>query len=713
MTTITFSAKYQRILDDFEHHIIVTGGAGTGKTTLLLHKIARILAQGRATPEEIFVFCPTHASLKQLMMHLSGMFPADVINGLRLTTYEAFCTSLLRTFGEHISLPPHFVVFDRVDQLRILMDITTRGDARTSSLLTPHVLRTMIGDLKENLVDYARYCEDTQAFYYDDRIKKVYKMYEDALRRNHAVDSQDLVLNAVKLLEGDCEIVRQYHGHVQFIFAEHYEDISFGMHRLLRLLLDHKARLFAVGDVCQNIRAVGRKQLTDFNHLDQVFPNVHYYHLTENCRSSLPVVSILNQTVACKEHMAHMESLRSKGESASYFRAYDSQEEMNFILREVGRLHHQEQIPLHKIGILYRTESQGKILADYFTSEGLMVSHNKKKSLYSRSEMRDILAYLRLVINPNDNHGFFQVVRNSCPELDFDDLDRIFTAVEKQGKSVWQLFQAGELPVDNYGLGKVERFFEMMDELRDMYFHLQPYSLYHLLKMILEQTGYLETLKQENTLESLENMAYLKELVEAVKTEGMTIDSFFAHYFQAEASGDGISQEGSVVLMTLEQSKGYEFEAVFITGVEEGLLPHYSAQFDQNMLDAEERLFYLGVSRARQYIYFTTAYQRSIFGEVWYNEESRFLQRLSKRIVARFISERLMDFNETFRESFENEVYALNTPHSTELPGFDTKALHVGDVIHHPEWGKGIIQKIEGGGGRKLSVSCFRTGNAG
>ncbi len=573
--------------------LLVLAGAGSGKTKVLTHRVAWFISENIAGPENILLLTFTNKAageMKERVLNLTRQAPAFA------GTFHSFCAKLLRMDGRHIDIPQGFIIYDTDDSKDLIKQILEDLNLPIESY-PPGTLLSQISEAKNQLLRPNQYAEYIQSEW-QEKIFKVWTQYEKALGKNGALDFDDLMLKVVELFDTQTTVLSKWQNQLSHILVDEWQDTNKVQYRLTKLLLGNNNNLTAVGDFSQSIYSWRGADPTNLNKLTKDFPSIKIVNLEQNYRSTQTILDAANFVISKNRSHPILKLWTDKGmgDKIKVYPARNGFDEAQFIVDEINTL-----APRYKfsdVAILYRTNAQSRVLEEALLHDGVPYTLIGGVRFYDRKEIRDALAYLRLLANPKDS-----VARKR---------------IEKIGKR------------------KTERFDELVDQLKDV----ENYKTIDILDTVIQKVDYLSLFKKESE-ENLARLENIKEL-RSVATEFPKLNDFLENVALVEAEQNSKktnvpvsenSKPNSVTLMTLHTAKGLEYKVVFIVGLEEGIFPHSRSLMDTNQLEEERRLAYVGITRAKESLYLTYASKRLYFGENTSNPPSRFIVDIPENLL--------------------------------------------------------------------------------
>ena len=568
---------------------IILAGAGSGKTRVLVAKVINLIKKDSITPQSIIMITFTNKAAKEMKTRIERILYRGKSNKETksdklgfIGTFHSLCARILRIDGKYIGIPHDYLIYDEADQLKIIKDILKE---KNIEVFSPLYALNRISSAKNEMINPKKFLNIFHDYYAED-VAKIYEEYEKNLKSSFALDFDDLLLRVIKLFIEYPNILKKYHNFYKYVLVDEFQDTNFIQYYITKLLAQKNSNITVVGDFSQSIYSWRGADIKNLEKFKNDHPRTETFYLIENYRSSQNILNFAHQVIVKnKTHpILDLRSQRKRGDEIIFYEANDEQDEAIFAVNEIEKL--KKEGKLKTYAILYRTNAQSRIIEEVFLHYGLPYTLVGGVRFYERREIKAVISYIRLMVNPNDKLSKDRVI--------------------KIGKRRWDKFKI-LFEKHKGGIKKITT-----DEL---------------INKIFEYTQYLELYKPDDVddFSRLENIKELKSV--AVKFPSITefleqIALVESEYFESEKKKES---DESVKLMTLHQAKGLEFDCVFITGVEDGLLPHSRSIDDYFALEEERRLFYVGITRAKHKLYILNARKRFLFGKLNYSMKSRFL----------------------------------------------------------------------------------------
>jgi DNA helicase-2/ATP-dependent DNA helicase PcrA len=655
-----------------EGPLLVLAGAGSGKTRVLTYRIAHLVERCAIPPWNVLAVTFTNKAAQEMRERAERLLGTSA-DGLWVGTFHATCARILRREAQHLELPPNFVIYDADDQRRLLKRIIgTLG--LTERICNPVSARASISHLKNRLREPEEAALEARTPY-ERRVADVYKEYQKQLARSGALDFADLLLKAVELFERNAEVLQSYQGRFRYILVDEYQDTNRAQYVLLRLLAAKHRNICAVGDDDQSIYGWRGADLRNILEFEQDFPEARVVRLEQNYRSTKTILraasAVVSRNRGRKEKTLWTEN--EAGEELTIHEAEDERDEAWQVTNAV-RKHLQSGGKLRDVVILYRTNAQSRALEEALRWDGVAYTVVGGTRFYERREVKDVLAYLRLVVNSKDDLSFRRIV--NCPKRGIG--EGTLALVEEFARArALSLLEACALEDGIPGVpqGRMKRLRKLGALLKDAGESVSTVEAGEIARRLVEGSGYLAELEGEDTVEAEGRRENVQELINAASafshTTGEGLAEFLAEVTLFTDVDEWKGSQGVVTLMTLHCAKGLEFPVVFITGLEDGLFPLARSSMEPREMEEERRLFYVGITRAMQKLHLSWARNRRRFTGGAAGVPSRFLQEIPP------------------------ELFDSGRP-SWSVP---VPLVPMGGRVGHPTWGEGIVVLREGYGG--------------
>ena len=664
--------------------LLVLAGAGSGKTRVIAHRIAYTLAARGVSPRNILAVTFTNKAAEEMAGRVEALTASMRLRAPLIATFHSACVRILREHIRHLGYKPHFTIYDEDDR-RSLVKECMREEKLDERTLTASTLAHRISHAK-NHMHTPDDVERTARGPREESVAAVYRMYEERLRAAGALDFDDLLLVTVKLFERVPEVLAWYRGLYKHVLVDEYQDTNRAQYRLIRLLTSEHRNICVVGDGDQSIYRFRGADLRNILEFERDYPGTRIIRLEQNYRSTKRILAIaadvIAHNVARKDKTLWTEN--AEGERAVVYRAWDEHEEANFVSQTVLRARGEGK-DYGDLAVFYRTNAQSRVLEDALRRGGIPYVIVGGVKFYERKEVKDTLAYLRLIVNPSDDVAFRRAVGAPARGIGRVTLTRLEEVAAREKRAMLEVAQTPPADIRGGGGKALEEFASLIGRLR---FERTGMTLPALLDHVLEASGYREALKAERSSEADARLENLEELVAAAEDyERGDLATGLEGFLDTIALVSDVDEmpEGrqAVTLMTLHSAKGLEFPFVFLTGLEEGVFPHARSLGDTDEIEEERRLCYVGVTRAKQRLFLSYALHRRLHG-YGLGEPSRFLREMPDEHLD------LVNAGRAERSAaFEPEAPRYEPHLDEDLP------LKVGAHVRHGRFGEGMVVGVE------------------
>jgi DNA helicase-2/ATP-dependent DNA helicase PcrA len=699
--TDVLSAVQRDAVQHTDGPVLIFAGAGSGKTRVLTHRIAYLLGEKKVFPDRILAVTFTNKAASEMKSRLERLV-GDQARDLWVGTFHSICVRMLRRDGAKIGIARNFAIMDDADQRSIVRDVLHDLDFDERQI-TPGAALDEISKAKNQLLTPADY-ETRATSFMAERIAKVYHEYDRRLRESNGLDFDDLIGQTIRLLETDGDVRTRYQNKFRYILVDEYQDVNFAQYRLCAILAAEHGNLTVVGDDDQSIYSWRGSDYKNILRFEEDFPGAKIFKLEENYRSTQTILNVANELVANNTTRSEKKLFtnRAEGETVTVYGAETERAEARYAIEKIKE-HVREGAAYRDFLVLYRTNAQSRVFEEGFLSEGIPYRVVGGTGFYARTEIKDMMAYLRYIVNPSDAVAFRRIVNVPRRSIGQQTIASLVDAAVAAGVSVGQAIFDKELlrravPKKQKEL---ERFADLIEHLSSRAGSL---SVSELLVAVMEESGYIRELQGEDTTDSRARMENLQELIgvarefEAQAQEsGAALDDFLAN-IALISDLDTLDPDASfVTLMTMHAAKGLEFPIVFLTGFEDGVFPGNRALTDMGELEEERRLAYVGVTRAMDRLYLSYAMRRTLYGNTFAHPKSRFLDEMPSVETVGTVLTMPRPSGGRWREV---------SIHETAGNGVNL-GLAVGDRVRHPKWGEGLVKAVEGAGGDGLLTINF------
>lgn len=693
-----------------EGPMLIMAGAGSGKTKVLTCRVANLLQKG-VRPYRILAITFTNkaaAEMRERVNNMSGPAAKDVW----LFTFHAFCARFLRM--EIDKLPGYggnFAIYDTADSQNLIKQILKEMNL-DDKRFQPSGILSRISNAKNALQDAAAFARQAGNFY-EQKVADIYSRYEQKLQLNNALDFDDLLMLSIKLLQENKEVREKYQDRFDYLLVDEYQDTNHAQYLLTKFLAAKHRNICVVGDADQSIygwRGADIQNILDF---EKDYPDAKVIKLEQNYRSTQIILDAANAVIENNtgRKPKNLWTENKSGADIIYFQAVDERDEARFVIEQLQNLQRTENKKLGDMAILYRTNTQSRIFEEMLIKSGISYNMVGGLKFYERKEIKDIIAYLRVIFNPADSLSLLRII--NVPKRGIGDASLAKIQAYAAANNV-SLFEAVSNAAAIDGLSS--RFVSKLDDLAGIIFELMNLAseapVEDLIDRVLRDTGYLEELENERTPQAQSRIDNLHELISvaqefAASEEENNLENFLAHVALVSDIDDTELGEDAITLMTLHSSKGLEFPVVFLVGMEEGLFPHARTLMDETEIEEERRLCYVGITRAKEKLFLSSTKMRTIYGNTVTYPPSRFLQEIPARLVKTIKRQERFSALENFKQVSEKYSARPQKPASTFNPhsfmpqkpaaaaGGTGTRFNTGDRVSHSKWGEGMVVSVK------------------
>lgn len=687
-----------------EGPLLITAGAGSGKTKVLTCRIAHLLELGVA-PYRILAITFTNKAAKEMKERVTNLVGAQA-DSIWLSTFHSFCAKLLRfeIDGFH-GYTRNFTIYDSSDQLVLVKDCLKKLNLDDKQFTPRSVLGT-ISSAKNVLMDAKAFAAKVSDFY-EQKVADVYAMYQEKLRENNAVDFDDLLFLAVRLLQENEEVREKYQSRFQYILVDEYQDTNHAQYALTKILAARWRNICVVGDADQSIYAWRGADIRNIIDFTRDYPDAASIKLEQNYRSTKTILHAANAVIDNNESRPKktLWTENPTGNKIIHYQAQTEHDEADYIAGVIYNRHEISHEPYGDMAILFRTNAQSRVLEEKLMRYAIPYTMVGGTKFYDRKEIKDVLAYLRLLYNPEDSLSLTRIINVPKRNIGATTMEHVAAYAEAQGISLFEaLSSTDEIPVTKRAKASLENFAAMIFDLLN---DIEGKDVLSLIETVIKQTGYGDMLDKEaehdpqgeSRKENVgEFLSVAKDYMDS-NPEG-NLQDFLENVALVSDVDDFESSDSKVTLMTLHAAKGLEFPVVFLTGLDEGLFPHSRTLMDPAQVEEERRLAYVGITRAERQLYVTNAVTRTMYGRISAYMPSRFLAEIPSQFMEDYHRKSAMPQSRTTAVPGKQRVSILTKPVASSLPKKHavTDTFAKGDKVRHKIWGIGTVLDVIGEG---------------
>ena len=704
---IGLNKEQQQAVQHTEGPLLILAGAGSGKTKVLTVRIAHLLAQG-VNPYEILAITFTNKAAKEMKSRVEGLV-GDVANRIWLSTFHSFCAKFLRfELDNFLGYNSNFTIYDTSDSQAVIK-AALKALNLDDKYYPVGAMIAAISDAKNKLLFASDFRKQARDFY-QQKVADVYEYYERELRKNNALDFDDLLLVAVKLLQSNETVLDKYSKRFRYVMIDEYQDTNHAQYLLAKLLASHWKNIAVVGDADQSIYAWRGADIQNILDFEKDYPNCTSIKLEQNYRSTKIILDAANAVIENNEGRPKKNLWTDKTEGAKiqHFTAQSEHEEAAFIGDTIAKKHDIHGVPYGDMAILYRTNAQSRVLEEALIKRALPYTMVGGTKFYDRKEIKDVLAYLRVLYNPFDDLSLLRIINVPKRSIGATTVAKLQDYARANGTSLFMTLTQLHLvdTIKGKTKEKLEEFgiliFTLVAEMEDK-------TVLDILESILDRTGYLAQLEESTDPQDQARAENIGELLSVAKdfqdtNPTGTVEDFLEQVALVNDVDSFEQEESKVTLMTLHAAKGLEFPIVFLGGLEEGLFPHSRTLMNPEEIEEERRLAYVGITRAEKELYISNATTRTVFGRTSSYLPSRFIDEIPEELVDGLRAKRKVP--DDIKRHVPQHMSVTSRPVTKPIVRNEVIAdWKVGDTAIHSKWGNGKVINVAGeGAGMKLTI---------
>ena len=701
--------EQQAAVRSTEGPLLIMAGAGSGKTRVLTHRIAYLISEKDVAPWNILAITFTNKAAREMKDRVANIV-GPTAEEIWISTFHSMCVRILRRDIDRIGMNRNFSILDTSDQLSVIKKILKEKNIDPKKF-DPKTILGSISSAKNELITTEEY-EKSASDYYRNTISDVYKAYQDRLKKNQSLDFDDLIMMTIQLFDRVPEVLEFYQRKFQYIHVDEYQDTNRAQYMLVKSMAARFKNLCVVGDSDQSIYRWRGADIANILSFEKDYPNANVIMLEQNYRSTKRILDAANKVIEKNSNRKPKKlwTENDKGKKLVYYRGDTERDEGHFVAGKIKEIVESGKHSYQDIAILYRTNAQSRVMEEVLLKSNIQYNIVGGMKFYDRKEIKDLLAYLRLIANPDDDISLTRIINVPKRGIGASTMDKVGEYALNAGISVNEALNE----VDFMGLSArfTNTLIEFRDQIRNWNQMQEFLSVTELVEEVLEKTGYRDMLKAEKTIEAEGRLENIEEFLSVTKNfektnEDKSLVSFLTDLAlisdidQADKEEEG--SQDSVMLMTLHSAKGLEFPVVFLMGLEEGVFPHSRSLMDDEEMEEERRLAYVGITRAENELFLTNARMRTLFGRTQMNPVSRFIGEIPDELIENLAEEFA---KQTQRQPIAATPFGVSKPRiqqSVVRPvatktGGDQVGWRVGDKVEHKKWGIGTVVSVKGEG---------------
>ncbi|MBO0588325.1 DNA helicase PcrA [Sporosarcina sp. E16_8] len=708
---IGMNPEQARAVKKTEGALLIMAGAGSGKTRVLTHRIAYLVVEKNIYPSNILAITFTNKAAREMRDRIDGLLGAGTGERMWVSTFHSMCVRILRRDSDRIGVSKSFSILDSADQLSVIKSVLKMLNLDAKQY-EPRTMLNAISSAKNECIDAEMYRAQINPHNpYEKTIADVYDGYAKRLRQNQSFDFDDLIMMTLVLFERVPDVLEFYQNKFQYIHVDEYQDTNNAQYRLVNMLAAKFKNLCVVGDSDQSIYRWRGADIGNILSFEKDYKNAEMIMLEQNYRSTQRILQAANDVIT-NNKSRYDKKLRTdneEGDSIYVYKASDEKDESQFVVGKIIELKEQEKLKLDQFAVLYRTNAQSRVIEEYLVKSNLDYTIVGGTKFYERKEIKDLLAYLKLISNNDDDLALARIINEPKRSIGATSFDKMARFAIEHDRSIFDALQEVDfMGITSRAANEVAKFRELIAGFTQMKEYL---SVTELVEQILDKSGYREMLHREKTIESesrLENIEEFLSVTEAFekRAEEDTGDKSLLAFLTdlaLIADIDSLDKEENkstekIVLMTMHAAKGLEFPVVFIIGMEENVFPHSRSMGDDEEMEEERRLAYVGITRAEQKLYLTSASYRTLYGRASYNSPSRFIAEISDDIMEIVSRNSGFSIGGGSKAHYEAPVRSAVKKPVYNTSGGDKMGWSPGDKAIHKKWGTGMVVSVKGAG---------------
>ncbi|HWL25136.1 MAG TPA: DNA helicase PcrA [Ureibacillus sp.] len=699
-----------------EGPLLIMAGAGSGKTRVLTHRIAYLVVEKEVYPSKILAITFTNKAAREMRNRIDALLGAGISESMWVSTFHSMCVRILRRNIDRLGISKNFSILDSSDQLSVVKNVLKQLNI-DSKRFEPRAILNAISSAKNECITADQYKANSNPNNpYEKVIAQVYEGYEKRLLKNQSLDFDDLIMTTIRLFERVPDVLDYYQNKFQYIHVDEYQDTNHSQYKLVQMLAEKFKNICVVGDSDQSIYRWRGADIGNILSFEKDYPNAKVILLEQNYRSTKRILQAANEVIENNESR-YPKKLRTEnldGEKISLFKAGNEQQEAQYVVKTIKDLMEKENRSLDDFAILYRTNAQSRVMEEVLVKSNMTYQIVGGTKFYDRKEIKDLLAYLRLIANNDDDLSLARIINEPKRNIGATSFERMATYAIEQDRSIFDAMnEVVFMGLTAKAMNAVEKFHDLIAGFTKMQEYL---SVTELVEQVIDKTGYREMLQNEKTIEAESRLENIEEFLSVTKafeerSDDKTLIAFLtdlALVADIDALDKDDTSKGSIILMTMHSAKGLEFPVVFIIGMEENIFPHSRSLEDAAEMEEERRLAYVGITRAEQRLYLTCAQSRTLYGRSSFNPPSRFLREISDDIIEQistsnqFTHSEALPFGANRNNRAQSERRTIGNVQSKsqvshlQSTGGDQMEWKLGDKAVHKKWGTGTVVSVRG-----------------
>jgi DNA helicase-2/ATP-dependent DNA helicase PcrA len=686
-----------------EGPLLIMAGAGSGKTRVLTHRIAYLVLEKQVYPSNILAITFTNKAAREMRNRIDGLLGHGTGARMWVSTFHSMCVRILRRDIDRIGFSKNFSILDTTDQLTVIKNVLKQLNLDPKKY-EPRTMLNAISSAKNECITAEEFAANMNAHNpYEKTVSEVYAAYAKRLQKNQSLDFDDLIMTTLTLFNTVPEVLEHYQNKFHYIHVDEYQDTNNAQYQLVQKLASKFKNICVVGDSDQSIYRWRGADITNILSFEKDYPNAKVIMLEQNYRSTKRILQAANDVIQ-KNTSRYPKELRTnnaEGPAITLHKAGDERQEAQYIVQEIQKLMQEEGYKTSDFAILYRTNAQSRILEEMFVKSNMSYTIVGGTKFYDRKEIKDLLAYLRLIANNDDDLSLARIINEPKRGIGATSFEKMARFAIDQDRTIMDALQEADF------MGLTPKTAQTVLEFHSMvngFTQMQEYlSVTELVEEVLKKSGYRQMLQNDKTIEGESRLENLNEFLSVTQAfEKQSDDKSLVAFLtdlalisDIDSLDDDEDADGPIILMTMHAAKGLEFPVVFIVGLEENVFPHSRSNNDDDELEEERRLAYVGITRAEKRLYLTHATSRTLFGKSNYNMPSRFISEISEELIEPTFANHRAGAATSYRQTPKR---AAVTRPAYKQSGGDKLGWKAGDRATHKKWGTGTVVNVKGEG---------------
>ncbi|RNF38444.1 DNA helicase PcrA [Planococcus salinus] len=695
--------EQQEAVQTTDGPLLIMAGAGSGKTRVLTHRIAYLVLEKGVYPSNILAITFTNKAAREMRSRIDGLLGHGTGERMWASTFHSMCVRILRRDIDRLGFSKNFSILDTTDQLTVIKNVLKQQNLDPKKY-EPRAMLNAISSAKNECIDAKRFAEELNELNpYEKTISEVYTAYEKRLQKNQSLDFDDLIMTTLTLFDKVPEVLEFYQNKFQYIHVDEYQDTNNAQYQLVQKLASKFQNICVVGDSDQSIYRWRGADIQNILSFEKDYPNAKVIMLEQNYRSTKRILQAANDVIKqnTSRYPKELRTDNSEGQAITLYKAGDERQEAQYVVQTIQNLMREENYKTSDFAILYRTNAQSRVMEEMFMKSNMSYTIVGGTKFYDRKEIKDLLAYLRLIANNDDDLSLARIINEPKRGIGATSFERMARFAIEQDRTIMDALQE----VDFMGLSpKIAQTALEFRSMIENFTQMQEYlSVTELVDEVLNKSGYRQMLQNDKTIEGESRLENLNEFLSVTQAfEKQSDDKSLVAFLtdlalisDIDSLDDEEEEDGPIILMTMHAAKGLEFPVVFIIGLEENVFPHSRSNNDDEELEEERRLAYVGITRAEKRLYLTHASSRTLYGKSNYNMPSRFISEISDDLIEQTIASHRAGAPTRFTQAPKR---AAVTRPAYKQSGGDKMGWQTGDKAKHKKWGVGTVVSVKGEG---------------